>query len=100
MIRAVLLLPVMLVPLAKPEVYVWEGTLTLPIYEEGGPIQIRHTIFSQLPASIIHTFVTLGDKQAGGSLPRIECCWEVGTPFEPAGQGVARRLVVSLPSCR
>ncbi len=34
---ASLLLPVMLLPLAKAEVKVWEGTLTLPTYEEGAP---------------------------------------------------------------
>ncbi len=35
--RVLLLLPIVFFPLAKADVRVWQGTLTLPTYEEGAP---------------------------------------------------------------
>ena len=42
-------------PTASAQVHVWQGTLTLPTYEEGAPDPTRHSINTRMAASIIPT---------------------------------------------
>ena len=52
-------------PLLRAEVRVWQGTLTLPTYEEGRPIPIRHSIVIDQRFNYPYTIENKSDRRGG-----------------------------------